>query len=270
MRGAASAKQTNITKAYADTGLDPVVVFSAMAPDAINFSTPVAEMMVRQLDVLRPSKQNIKALNKDIRTVPAEKRDKAFPDFLGVDHPDVIFQLNQFGNGAMRKAVVAHMRKAKWKDKGFPIHDDIVNAITEPDLLNEPAGASGFSMFEGRPGASLIDESGHLTYDTGIPGQHIGGLQKSIPPEVMFPKTFKVLSQQKNRAGVLLPRDQQVGALRAKYLWEVADQEWVDNVATFLEQNPGSNKVLPSLLVGGTSGVIGNLMNRVQEDDTGI
>jgi hypothetical protein len=219
-----------------------------MSDTAINFSTPVAEMMAAQLPFLRISKAAAKDFNKELR--------KAYPGFVGLESEAIFDQIKGVGDfskegaGAFRKLFVEEMSKAKWKDRGFPVYDDILHAITEPDLLNSPVGAAGFSSFLAKPNSNLIIEPGHASYNRGIPGEYLGGLEKSVPPEIMFPKTFDALSQTTNKAGKLLPRDQQVGSLRSAHLWEVADDAWVERVTRWLRENPGSTYGAAAAAVG--------------------
>ena len=56
-------------------------------------------------------------------------------------------------------------------------------------------GEAGFGIFKGNPKKSTFPELGHQSYDTAIPGEYFGGLTASVPPEIMFPKTFDSLSK---------------------------------------------------------------------------
>jgi hypothetical protein len=82
----------------------------------------------------------------------------------------------------------------------------------------------------------------HQSYDTAIPGEYFGGLTASVPPEIMFPKTFDSLSKIKNVAGQPLPYSQQVGSLTMNpKLFEVADDEYVDQLIKYMNKNKGTN-----------------------------
>jgi hypothetical protein len=248
MEGAARGKQNNIINASESTGLNPIGVYSAMADDSINFSTPVAESMIAQIDALGIPKSEIAKLNTAIRDQRIKnpntgKMEKPFKHFVGVDAPDVYDQiLGQGGypkeaSGKLRKGVIAEMSKAEWRNKGFPVYGDVQTAINTPELSGVNVGDSGFSMFTGNPSSGLLDSPDHLTYNKGIPGDYKGGLESPVPPEVMFPDVFDALSKKTNRSGILFPRDQQVGSLRSAKLQQIADQKWVDSVSRYLEQH---------------------------------
>jgi hypothetical protein len=255
MPGAASSKQANITKAAMSTGRDPIGVYSAMGPDAINFSTPVAEAMVSQIPALKIPKKMLREFDKEVRKID--------PSFVGLESTEVFDQMMGRGEypmngaGALRKTIVTEMSKAKWRDKGFPVYEDVAEAVTDSRLSDLEVGDSGFSMFEGIPNQELAIDPGHQSYSRGIPGEYVGGLEQSLPPEVMFPDVMDSLSQQINKAGVPLPREQRVGALRSKHLWQEATPEWVDNASTYLEQarkalNEGGMARLTELTKNGT------------------
>jgi hypothetical protein len=85
-----------------------------------------------------------------------------------------------------------------------------------------------------------------LSYDTAIPAlrgeEYMGGLLKSVPPEVMFPKTMRELSQTLNKSGQPFPRAEQIGSLRLEpNLYEVADQEYIDQLIEYMNKNLGTD-----------------------------
>ena len=210
--GAASTKQSNIEKALEETGLPPLGVFTAMGREGINFSTPVALSMVGQLDYLQVPKKHIQSFNKFIKTQSPIKKDnkivKGIKDFVGLDSPDLIPQLlgeipSSASAGDLRKAVVAEMSKPSRRDQGFPIYEDVLQTITNPDLRvppNIPGAANpaetGYTIFRGRPDQPVFKEPSHLSYDTVIPGDYMGGLiGRGVPPELMFPQNFAAMSK---------------------------------------------------------------------------
>jgi len=248
MEGAARAKQNNIINAAESTGRNPIGVYSAMGDDSINFSTPVVDSMINQIDAIgipkaEKAKFNTAVRNMQVRNPNNGKMEKPFAHFVGIDSPHVRDQILGQGDfpmeasGKLRKGIIAEMSKAKWRDTGFPVYEDTQKAINEPMLSGVKVGDSGFSMFSGNPNSGLLDSPNHLTYNKGIPGEYFGGLESPVPPEVMFPDVFRTLAGKTNRAGVPFPRDQQVGSLRSAQLQQIADQQWVDDLSRYLEQN---------------------------------
>ena len=254
MEGIAQSKQNNITLAANETGLDPVGVYSAMARDGIDFSAPVATAMVAQIPAIGLPKSAIKEFDDAMRrgigdqTNPKKKPTlKARPDWVGLESPDAFNQLlgeggfPMKGAGQIRTALVTHMKKDMFAKQGFPVYADVVKTITMPELANVPRGSSGFAMFDAVPNASIFDDPIHQSYNKSIAGKYLGGLEQGIPPEIMFPDTFNMLSRSVNSAGKLFPYDQQVGALERRHLFESMTDEKVDAMNRFMNQNYGTD-----------------------------
>ena len=252
MEGIAQSKQNNITIAADETGLDPVGVYSAMARDGIDFSAPVATAMVAQLPAIGLPKSAIKEFDDAMRRGIGDQTKKnptlkARPDWVGLESPDVFNQLlgeggfPRKGAGQIRTALVSHMKKDMFTKQGFPVYEDVAKTITMPELADVPRGASGYAMFDAVPNASIFDEPIHQSYNKSIAGKYLGGLEQSLPPEIMFPDTFNMLSKSVNRAGELFPYEQQVGALERRHLFESMTDEKIDAMNRYMNKNYGTD-----------------------------
>ena len=241
MEDAAKKKQKNFALAAEQTnGMQPVGIFNAMGREAVNFSTPPAETMLQQARALPIKKSDIKAFDDELR--------KSRPDWVGLNHPGAMDQImgrgeySQKGAGKLRSEFVQEMSKARHRDVGFPIKDDVHSEILQPEIADLPIGSSGFSMFDAQPGASVISGSPHQSYDTIIPGEYIGGLDESVPARVMFPKTFADLDQRTNKAGKLFTESQKNGSLVMNpKLYEVFDDQWADGMYKY-QQGAGNKQ----------------------------
>lgn len=233
MKGAAAGKQRQFDRAADVTGREPVGVYSAMGLDGVNFATPVAEAMIKQLRLLRPNKAAMAGADKEIR--------RFAPEFVGLQSPDALAQVlgrDSFpmeGAGQVRKAIVETLRKAEYQNQGFPVYDDIIDAVTQRELKDAPIGASGFTVFRARPGAGVIEKSDvkmpHGSYDTVIPGEYMGGLAQSVPAEVMFPRIYE-RQRALGRNPQQIHRSLQVN----NQDFEVFDQQWLDGVMDYLQR----------------------------------
>jgi len=252
MEGIAQSKQNNITIAADETGLDPVGVYSAMARDGIDFSAPVATAMVAQIPAIGLPKSAIKEFDDAMRQGIGDQTKKtptlkARPDWVGLESPDVFNQLlgeggfPRKGAGQIRTALVSHMKKDMFTKQGFPVYADVAKTITMPELADVSRGASGYAMFDAVPNASIFDEPIHQSYNKSIAGKYLGGLEQSLPPEIMFPDTFNMLSKSVNSAGKLFPYDQQVGALERRHLFESMTDEKIDAMNRYMNKNYGTD-----------------------------
>jgi hypothetical protein len=216
------------------------------AEESIDFSAPVATAMVAQLPALNIPKKHIKAFNDTIKN-GIGKSQKGRPDFVGLDSEDIFNQLlgtggfPREGSGQLRIIVAQEMKKPRWEKLGFPVYDDVVKTINEPSLMDLKTGESGLGIFKANPSKSTFPELQHQSYNTAIPGEYFGGLTASVPPEIMFPKTFDSLSKTINSGGVPFPYSEQIGSLRMSNLYEVADDEYVDQLIKYMNKNKGTN-----------------------------
>ena len=247
MEGIANKKQMNMILAADETGLDPYGVYSAMGRESVDFSAPVATAMVAQLPALNIPKKHIKAFNETIRK-GIGKTQKGRPDFVGLDSEDVFNQLlgtgsfSREGSGTLRTIVAQEMKKPRWEKLGFPVYDDVLKTINEPSLMDLKTGESGLGIFKANPSKSTFPELQHQSYNTAIPGEYFGGLTASVPPEIMFPKAFSAMSKEINSGGVPFPYSNQVGSLVMNpKLFEVADDEYVDQLIKYMNKNKGTN-----------------------------
>ena len=285
--GIARGQHNKHIAAANDTGNDVYGIYNAMGVDSVNFSTPIAEGMMQQIPALnRLAKTDIKVFDKDLRNIKkvVTKKDGSrkvsypYKDWVGLDHPDAMDQLmgqNGYPSvGALRTAFSTTMGKAAYRDKGFPTYGELVKAVEDKDLSNLNLGDAGHSFYKVDTSQGVQPFSQHKSYDTLMPGEYAGGLEQSIPFDVMFPKSF----DRYTNSGKFLPRNQAIDAAnKRKDGYEVADQQWLDGVKGFIERNKklaaaggvlasgGANANVPSAqskdgLLKDTGDVLGEIM----------
>ena len=252
MEGAANQKQMNFIQALDETGLAPLGVYAAMGREGINFSTPTVLSMVGQLDYLKIPKKQLTAFDSAVRKgTPANPGIK---DFVGLNSPDLVGQLigeipSSVSSGNIRKAVIEEMKKPRWQNMGFPVYEDVLQTITAPELRipRGPKGTlnpaeTGYSIFKADPTKPTFKDPFHLSYDTVIPGDYLGGLPgRGVPPEIMFPQNFARMAQKVNVAGKPLTRQQQLGSLAMEPMVEPVTDELIENLAKYLNKTQGTN-----------------------------
>ncbi len=243
-QGAAQKLQNQITRA-AGVSDDVRGVYARMGDESMKFNTMLVEGMVRQIPALGIAKKDIKRFDADIR--------KTVPDFAGVETEEGLAQMKGLAPASrksgeamsppdLRKLVVNQMSmKNDYGKLGFPSYDDTLRAITEPELRGVPRGDSGFSTIKGFPGANLLDDAMHDTYSHGVRGIYSGGLEESLPLQVMFPDLFRatddlrVTAKKSARLGQPLNDTERMGAVLMGGGAQKADQQWLDGVMTYLE-----------------------------------
>lgn len=247
MPGAASSKTNNLNE-YADLG-DTVGVSSLLGLDSSNFSHHIAQGLIGQLPVLRPSKDATKLLDTTIQNkiVPKKLKDgtiiktQPFKNFPGVGSEniyDIMAQgTKEYSAGDIRKAIAEEMSKAEFRDLGFPKWDTFTNLVNDPSAYT---GASGGVMFKAKPkGTILTPTYQHGSYTAGIPTEGVlGGFKNAageivtVPDYKIFRKTFDRLRKQgKTDANI------RTSILKAHH-GEQVDQQTIDGLLQYLGYIP--------------------------------
>ena len=226
--GAATPIQSNVN-ALGELYDAPVLgKYIKMAPDSANFAMHNLDSL---LAIQRPeqlSKGKLEQLNRLIRK--GSPKYGKFPGFPGFDDPvDVLLQSQL--NSDLRKHIAETLTKPTITQAlGLPNGQDVVAAITHPELRNLETGVSGFSIGRMVPGATLKKgESAHPTYDTDIPGQLIGRSKYPTPYEIAFPDTTAYARSQ------IKPGVQEFNMMKLLGPRERIDQQYVDEMKTFEE-----------------------------------
>lgn len=261
--GAARSRQNVAERAAEETGQAPVGVFTVMGERGIDFSTPVIESMMGQLESIRVPKKAIakfdRRINDKIKTIN-EFNERPMQNFVGLNHPDAMDQILGVGDypsvgaGELRKLLVQEMGMTEFRDIGFPVYHDVMRAVTKPELMPLQRGDAGTTMLRLDPEAPLSSESRHRTYTTAIPGGYLGGLEEAVPAQVMYPKGYEQMAGMKTKTGKPLSESDKIGWLGMSQHWEVFDQEWVDKVSEWLQSSEakkgGAAMVLAPLFFG--------------------
>jgi len=247
MPGAASSKTNNLNE-YAALG-DTVGVSSLLGQDSSNFSHHIAQGLIGQLPVLRPSKDATKLLDTTIQNKIVSKKLKdgtivktqPFKNFPGVTSEniyDIMAQgTKEYSAGDIRKAIAEEMSKAEFRDLGFPKWDTFTNLVNEPGAYT---GASGGVMFKAKPeGKILTPTYQHGSYTAGIPTEGVlGGFKNAageivtVPDYTIFRKTFDRLRKQgKTDANI------RTSILKAHH-GEKVDQQTIDGLLKYLGYIP--------------------------------
>jgi len=226
--GAASALQNKAARAAETAKGNPVFgLYTAMAPDSSNYALHHTEALVNQLDALNPNKAKLRAFDSMIRD--------SFPEFLGMNHPEV---MNQFAvNSELRKHVADRLNKTKIAAQfDMPSGEATIHAITEPALRNVGTGSTGYSVGELNPFKALTAEAEHPTYDTQIPGQFKGQMIAQLPWEHYFPDVAKQIAENPKQAPYAW------GTFKMGDFHQPVTQELVDKIAPIEEMVKSATK----------------------------
>tara|TARA_R110000803_G_scaffold4759_7_gene15925 strand:+ start:1 stop:1302 length:1302 start_codon:yes stop_codon:yes gene_type:complete len=261
-------------------GKDVIAIFSAMTPQAADFSVHALEAVVQQVVSLKLPDKAIDAFDAEMRKLVngvnanRAKSSTPYPAWPGILDPKAMDIMSgrvpEYWDLSrdLSKAMMKRMTLAKFRDMGFPLWKDTVDAISRPDLKNAELGDGGAVFLKMVPGAELTKGAPHATYDHGIKGSVMGRMENStIPKEYTLPKTIESFAGKMTKPGPKSkanPRpwheSEKVGAVRAGYHSELVDDDYIDNMKMYLKiaKEAGASNpmaiIAPILLVAAQRG----------------
>jgi hypothetical protein len=160
-----------------------------------------------------------------------------FPEFPGFDRPaDVLLHAQM--NPKVRKKLVHILSTKRNLPPGTPSAEDVVFAVSHPELRNLETGASGATILRMDPSvdpSSLI--SPHPTYSHDIPSEATAKTKYYAPADVAFPRSMAYARSQieklpaKKRKSVLPFNMAKMIGMR-----EPIDQQYIDQMGEFERQ----------------------------------
>ena len=218
-KGAAQGLLNQINEA-AKYGGDVYGAYTSMGPLSMNYNTMMSDALLEQMKAGKISKKSIAAFDRQVKAVR--------PEWKGVMNPESRDQLES--NGALRIAFVDRMQLDEFQNAGFPNIAQTRFAITDPLLLNEPMYSGGLAVGKMKPNTELITNpvSPHKTYNTQLAGEYLGGLEQSVPKEIMFPDWYKM------RREIGAPESGDVRSFQLANPIQQTNQEWLDNIMQYL------------------------------------
>lgn len=212
-------------------------VYTAMGERSVDFSHHVSDTLSEMLkhtkipiDEKMAFDQAMRAKSKDFKPVPS---------WPGVNS-EKLREYLQTAPGAVRAKFAKLMDTRRYQDAGFPSVAEARYAVTDPRLLNEQTGAAGLPIAKLDPtGRSFQSATPHLSYDTNLAGQYVGGLPTSVPKEVMYPDVVRALEDYRSKLPGYKPTIDYLMSRTPKGMpvTQQAHQHWVDTVSRWLEEH---------------------------------
>ena len=166
------------------------------------------------------------------------------PEWAGMENLDNLGVLREqlHKNGGMRTKMAKLMDSAEAIKSGLPDIGATRKAITDPHQLHVPTEAFG-NVVGVLNGKKLGHQAmPHGTYESQIGGRYLGSMETPIPANLMFPDMF-------NETMATSTRDKVAYRLKMGVKTQKADQEWLDNIMPWYEQqrSKGVNWSSPGL-----------------------
>jgi hypothetical protein len=216
---APTSKLSKAIQRGAETGKDVMGINILGSHTNVDFNTMLSSTFAQRFDPSAVKKSTIKEFNKEVQ-------DK-FPDFLGIDHPELLDQLNTPGKGNLRKYFIDRAAQAKYQNSGFPDMASSVKAVTDPELLDLPTGSSGLAIARMDPEGRIITDPlhEHGTYKFPLAGEYAGELE--IPLD--FRDIFQSSTDARRLFSLPVQSDLRSLSFQSPAVQEF-NQEWLDRV----------------------------------------
>lgn len=211
-------KGTDIAK----RGKDAYLISTTAGHGATDFNT----MMTNSLFELMQSSKISQKAKKDFDSVMKERR----PDWVGINNPDAINQLNK--NGALRHTFNDVVELDKFQNYGFPDIASVRKAVTDPNLLDTPNAYSGYRIGKLDPNRLIIENPAvqHSTYPVHMGGNLVGTSGVQLPVQNWFPDFFA------QRRALNKPISGDAYAIERGKPVQDFNQQWLDQIMPVYEQ----------------------------------
>lgn len=163
-----------------EAGVPVFGAYTPMGPGALNQTIEMTDLLHQMAQSSPIRKRDVAAFDKEARGI--------IPGYAGLLHEEAPMQMRDMTQG-QRKAFVSRLDSAKRLAEGFPSVPSARYALTEEDLIDVPAGASGYSFVEFGPESLKSMEGGieHPTYPDRMEGT-FEGRGPFVPFDMLFPE----------------------------------------------------------------------------------
>jgi hypothetical protein len=239
MEDAARTKQLHVNKVADATGQEPVLMYMSMGHPGSNFAEPASAVSLRYIDrVGGLTKEGVQTLDKKMRAM-LDKGDTQgiAKDWPGYESPEQVMSWltsnspNGPSAGNKRKAFIGVLDSVEMQNQGAPIMSDVYSAINDPNLRNQPVGASGYrAMLSKYTDPRDLEKNNYMnaSYNTVIPAkQGLAMTEEMVPWNVMFPDPAAA------RAAKQGPyRSLQTAGSAQDY--QLANEQWLQGIQNYL------------------------------------
>jgi hypothetical protein len=190
----ASAGMFNVVRKLAEENPERDVYghYHKMSPEALNHAVHMLDAVISHHKPHASPAERIAMLNDLMRNqkTTTSKHDVPYPEFPGFENPADIMLQGQLNSG-MRKKIIGLLGKEKYFPGGKQKLDDIIYAISHPELRNIETGAGGSAIIKFDPSRNLKESlSPHPTYGHDIPSKLAGRTRYLTPAELLAPRSM--------------------------------------------------------------------------------
>ena len=216
----------NISKA--NKGADVYGQYVKMTPQSLDYALHTLDaLMEHQQSHKLPNREEIVDLMRN-KTLAGHKPMPTFPDMKDIEEVLLHGQLN----ANMRKKLIHILSTNKYVPTGKENFNDVIHAISHPELRNIETGAGGNAVMKMNPQGSL-EISSHPTYSHDIPSELIGQSKYIVPHQVAFPRTHAYAKNVIKKMGKkIVPFNQ----MKMMGMREPIDEQYINQIGKYEQE----------------------------------
>jgi hypothetical protein len=216
----------NLSKA--NKGADVYGQYVKMTPQSLDYA-------LHTLDALMEHQQSHKLPNREEivdsmrnKTTAGHKPIPTFPDMKDIEEVLLHGQLD----AKMRKKLIHLLSTNKYVPTGKENFNDVIHAISHPELRNIETGSGGSAILKMNPKGSL-EISSHPTYSHDIPSELIGQSRYIVPHQVAFPRTHAYAKDVIKKMGKkIVPFNQ----MKMMGMREPIDEQYINQIGKYEQE----------------------------------
>jgi len=230
----ASRGMFNVVRRLAKENPDSKIFghYHKMSPEALHHAVHMLDAVLAYHRPHDLPPEQIEFLNHLMRNVKTttNKNDVPYPEFAGFENPADIRLQAPFNSG-MRKKIISMLGKEKHVAGGKQKLDDIIFAISHPELRNIETGAGGSAIIQFDPSRSLKESiSPHPTYGHDIPSELVGRTRYITPADILAPRSMHNARQEIARMGKkVVPFNQ----AKMNIIREPIDEQYINQIGEY-------------------------------------
>jgi hypothetical protein len=190
----ASAGMFNVVKRLAEEDPTRKIYghYHKMSPESLYHAVHMMDAVIshhRPHELPQEKIQQLNSLMRDVATTTA-KDDRPYPEFPGFEDPNELMFHGSL-NAGMRKKLIKILGTEKYMPGGKQKLDDLIYAVSHPELRNIETGAGGSSILQFDPTRDLKQQiSKHPTYGHDIPSKLVGKTRYTTPADILAPRSM--------------------------------------------------------------------------------
>lgn len=216
----------NLSKA--NKSADVYGQYVKMTPQSLDYALHTLDaLMEHQQSHKLPNREEIVDLMRN-KTTAGHKLIPTFPDMKDIEEVLLHGQLD----AKMRKKLIHLLSTNKYVPTGKENFNDVIHAISHPELRNIETGSGGSAILKMNPKGSL-EISSHPTYSHDIPSELIGQSKYIVPHQVAFPRTHAYAKDVIKKMGKkIVPFNQ----MKMMGMREPIDEQYINQIGKYEQE----------------------------------